>query len=504
VTIRTRIAPSPTGDPHVGTAYIALFNYAFARSEGGQFILRIEDTDQKRSSRQSEEAIFEALRWTGLEWDEGPDVGGPHGPYRQSERSEIYTEHVQRLLDEGHAFRCFCTRERLREVRKKQREAGEFQGYDGHCIGLDQDEVQKRVDAGEEHVIRMKVPREGVCIVKDRFRDDIEIEWATVDMQVLVKSDGLPTYHLANVVDDHLMEITHVMRGEEWISSAPKHLLLYEYFGWKAPELAHLPLLRNPDKSKLSKRKNPTSIMYYERMGFLPEALLNYLGMMAWSMKDDQEKFSLEEMVEAFEIDRVSLGAPVFDVEKLKWLNGLYIREDHTPAELMKRMQEWSFNEDYVLPILEMSQTRCETLTEFEPLVGFLFRGMVDPSEEDLLSGKLEQKECVEAMQIALWRLEAHREWESKAIMDLMRETADILEIKFRDFLKPFFVAMSGSTSSTPLFDTMAILGPDMSRARIRHAIEVLGGLGKKKTRKLEKKYAKLLDAYENDEGDDE
>lgn len=503
MSIRTRIAPSPTGDPHVGTAYIALFNYCLAKSRGGEFILRIEDTDQKRSTKASEDAIFEALKWVGIEWDEGPDVGGPHGPYRQSERSELYAEHAQKLLDSGHAFRCFCTQDRLRDVRAKQREAGEFQGYDGHCIGLDDDEVQRRVDAGEKNVVRMKVPREGTCVVEDYFRDDIEIEWATVDMQVLVKSDGLPTYHLANVVDDHHMEITHVMRGEEWITSAPKHLLLYKYFGWDAPTLAHLPLLRNPDKSKLSKRKNPTSILYYERMGYLPEALLNYLGMMAWSMGDDEEKFSLDEMVEAFDLDRISLGAPVFDVEKLTWLNGRYIREDNTPEQLLERMKTWALNEEYALKILEISQKRCDTLTDFEPMVGFFFRGMVDPSEEDLTSGKLDAKECRRVMQIALWRLETHRDWESASLMALMRETSEILDVKFRDFLKPFFVAISGSTSSTPLFDTMAILGPDLSRARIRHAIEVLGGLGKKKLRKLEKYYDTMLAEHESGSDDE-
>ena len=311
MTVRTRIAPSPTGDPHVGTAYIALFNLCFARQHGGKFILRIEDTDQARSTRESEAAILESLRWLGLEWDEGPDVGGPHAPYRQSERGEIYREHADDLLEHGHAFRCFCTSERLNELRRQQSATQQQPGYDGQCLGLSQAEVAARLEAGESYVVRMNVPREGVCQVQDMLRGQIDFEWTQVDMQVLLKADGMPTYHLANVVDDHLMGITHVLRGEEWINSAPKHLLLYEYFGWQAPVLCHLPLLRNPDKSKLSKRKNPTSILYYRRMGYLPEALLNYLGRMGWSMPDEREKFTLGEMLCHFDIMRVQYLAAV-------------------------------------------------------------------------------------------------------------------------------------------------------------------------------------------------
>ena len=284
MTVRTRIAPSPTGDPHVGTAYVALFNMAFAHSQGGQFLLRIEDTDQARSTPESEKAILDALHWLGLDWDEGPDNGGSKGPYRQSERSDIYREHANKLLDSGHAFRCFCTAERLDELRVTQMENKQQLGYDGHCMHLSEEEVAARVAKGESHVVRMQVPREGQCTFNDMLRGEISIDWAQIDLQILLKADGMPTYHLANVVDDHLMEISHVIRGEEWINSAPKHILLYQYFGWDAPVFCHLPLLRNVDKSKLSKRKNPTSILYYQRMGYLPEALLNYLGRMGWSM----------------------------------------------------------------------------------------------------------------------------------------------------------------------------------------------------------------------------
>ena len=324
--VRTRVAPSPTGDPHVGTAYVALFNLCFARQHGGQFILRIEDTDQVRSTPESEQQILASLKWLGLNWDEGPDIGGPHAPYRQSERSDLYKKHAGILPEKGHAFRRFCTSTRLDQLRAEQTAAKGALGYDGHCMGLSAADVEQRLAAGEQHVIRMKVPREGTCAVNDLLRGTISIDWKEVDMQVLMKADGLPTYHLANVVDDHLMEITHVLRGEEWISSAPKHKLLYEYFGWDMPQLCHMPLLRNPDKSKLSKRKNPTSITYYERMGYLPDALLNYLGRMGWSMPDEREQFTLAEMIAHFDVQRVSLGGPIFDVEKLAWLNGQWLK----------------------------------------------------------------------------------------------------------------------------------------------------------------------------------
>ena len=500
--IRTRVAPSPTGDPHVGTGYIALFNYCLAKAHGGQFILRIEDTDQVRSTAESEARILQSLKWLGLRWDEGPEVGGPHGPYRQSERSDIYRRHVDQLIDAGHAFRCFCTPERLAELRRRQREDGDgYMGYDGHCLGVDPAEAKRRADDGELHVVRMKVPRDGVCVVKDRFRGDIEFEWKTVDMQILLKSDGLPTYHLANVVDDHLMEITHVLRGEEWISSAPKHILLYEYFGWEAPQLAHLPLLRNPDKSKLSKRKNPTSITYYERMGYLPEALLNYLGMMAWTMPDGEEKFTLPQMVENFDIDRVSMGGPVFDIKKLDWLNARYLREDHTPEQFARRAVEWAINEQYMMSIVPLVQQRVERLSDLADMAVHFFQGM-PPVTAELLreSTALEEEQLIEMLQIALWRLEALVQWDSEHLSDTLRSTADALDVKFRDFIKPFFVAMSGKQNSTPMFDTMAIVGPDLTRARVRHALDLLGGVSKKGAKRLEKRYQELFVASAEDD----
>src|SRR5690554_4125699 len=494
MTVRTRIAPSPTGDPHVGTAYIALFNQCFARQHGGQFILRIEDTDQVRSSAESEKQILDSLRWLGLDWDEGPDVGGPHGPYRQSERSEIYREHSELLISKGHAFRCFCTAERLDPLRAEQMANKQTPGYDGHCLHLSEDEVNRRVAAGEPHVVRMKVPQQGVCVVNDMLRGEIEIPWEQVDMQVLMKADGLPTYHLANVVDDHLMQITHVLRGEEWINSAPKHILLYRYFGWQMPKLCHMPLLRNPDKSKLSKRKNPTSILYYQRMGFLPEALLNYLGRMGWSMPDEREKFNRDEMFANFDIQRVSLGGPVFDQEKLSWLNGLWIREELTPEQFAAQVQKWALNTEYLAQIIPLIQPRVEKFTDIAPLAGFFLSGMLPISEADFEHKKIEMDEVRRILQFSVWHMDQQRHWDRDSLFAELKKLADGMEVKIRDFLFPLFVAVSGTAQSVSVVDAMAILGPDMSRARLRHALEVVGAPSKKETKRLEKEYKALTD----------
>ncbi|WP_444914676.1 glutamate--tRNA ligase [Microbulbifer sp. TRSA007] len=490
MTVRTRIAPSPTGDPHVGTAYIALFNQCFARAQGGQFVLRIEDTDQQRSTPESEKAILDSLRWLGLDWQEGPDVGGPHGPYRQSERGDIYKTYCDELVQKGHAFHCYRTAEELEQLREGLREAGRT-SLKPSDLALPEEEVEKRRAAGAPYVVRMNVPESGTCVVEDLLRGTIEIDWAQVDAQILLKSDGMPTYHLANVVDDHLMEITHVLRGEEWINSAPKHKLLYEYFGWEMPVLCHLPLLRNPDKTKLSKRKNPTSILYYQRAGFMPEALLNYLGRMGWSMPDEREKFSLEEMLELFDIQRVSLGGPVFDVEKLSWLNGLWIRELEN-EQLADRLTEWMFNRDNLLKVLPQAKERMETFGDFAPLVSFLASGKLPLTEDSFSGNKLPLDDQKKLLQFALWRLEALRAWDKDSIFQAVKALSTAMEIKLKDFNAPLFVAISGTTASFSVMEAMVLLGPDLSRARLRQAIDVLGGAGKKVLKRWEKEYAGL------------
>lgn len=324
--IRVRIAPSPTGDPHVGTAYIGLFNYAFAKHNGGDFLLRIEDTDRTRFSGDSEQQIFDAMKWLGLNYDEGPDVGGDKGPYRQSERFDLYKEYAEKLVEKGEAYYCFCTSERLQKLRERQVAMKQAPGYDGHCRKLTEEEVKAKLEAGEPYTIRLKMPYEEETIVNDQLRGEIRFENSKIDDQVLLKSDGFPTYHLANIVDDHLMGITHVIRAEEWIASTPKHVQLYKAFGWEEPKWYHMPLLRNADKTKISKRKNPVSLNYYKEEGYLKEGVLNFLALMGWSFGGDREIFTLEEMVENFSFDRISLGGPVFDLVKLGWVNNHHMR----------------------------------------------------------------------------------------------------------------------------------------------------------------------------------
>ncbi len=489
MTVRTRIAPSPTGDPHVGTAYIALFNLCFARQHGGKFVLRIEDTDQARSTEQSEQKVYDSLRWLGLDWDEGPDKGGEFGPYRQSERKGIYKEYAQQLLDKGHAFKCYRAASELETLRAKIKESGENRALKASDLLLDDAEIQKRESENASYVIRMHVPEVGKVIIRDRLRGEIELDWSMVDAQILLKSDGMPTYHLANVVDDHLMKITHVLRGEEWINSAPKHKLLYEYFEWPMPELCHLPLLRNPDKSKLSKRKNPTSILYYQRMGYLAEALVNYLARMGWSMPDEREKFTLDEMMQAFDVDRVSLGGPIFDLEKLSWLNGLWIRESFDTEELAEKLVEWSLNKDNLLAVLPHVQSRMETLSDFVPKTAFLASGMLPVSLKDFEALALEKILQLKVLQFSLWKLDLVGDWQRDIIFETLKSVAEKLEIKLKDFLAPLFIAISGSTSSFSVMDAMVLLGSDMSRARLRHAINVLGGLSKKQLKAFEKEF---------------
>lgn len=497
MTVRTRIAPSPTGDPHVGTAYVALFNLCFAHQHGGEFILRIEDTDQTRSTSASEQMIFDSLRWLGIEWSEGPDVGGPHAPYRQSERKAIYKEHVQTLLDAGHAFKCYRTSEELDELREARKAEGNFTALKQDDLILPDDEIARRERAEAPYVIRMKVPTEGVCIVDDLLRGPIELDWAQVDAQILMKSDGMPTYHLANVVDDHLMQITHVLRGEEWINSASKHKLLYEYFGWEMPVLCHLPLLRNPDKTKLSKRKNPTSINYYRKMGYLPQAVLNYLGRMGWSMPDGREKFTLEEMQAEFDIKRVSLGGPVFDLDKLSWLNGVYLREDLSNDQFVQAMQQWAFNREYIDQLLPEIRPRIQTLSDVIPLAGHFFSGIPQLEKEDFEPIALPLEKQIDILQFLIWRLENLREWNKDLLMHEAKQLSEYFEVKMKVLLAPVFMAMTGSLSSTSVLDAMAIVGSDLTRARLRHAVEVLGGVSKKRGKALEKEFrsANFIDA---------
>ncbi len=359
-------------------------------------------------------------------------------------------------------------------MREAQRAAAQRPGYDGFCLRMPPAEAESRLAAGEPFVIRLKVPAGGSCVVHDLLRGDIVMGWDTVDMQILLKSDGMPTYHLANVVDDHLMEISHILRGEEWINSAPKHQLLYEYLGWQMPVLCHLPLLRNPDKSKLSKRKNPTSLLFYERMGYLPEALLNYLGLMAWSMPGGEEKFSLPAMIGQFSLERISLGGPVFDLQKLQWLNGRWIREELDDETFAARVRGWALNNEYLMPLVPLVRSRVSVLSDLGPLTAPFFSGIVEITLDQLLEGKLDRDTISVALELVLERIEG-LEWNKAAIENMLRDLATQTDIKFRELLRPLFIIMAGSPVSVPLFDAMEILGRDLCRARLRHALALVG-----------------------------
>ncbi|MBI4508312.1 MAG: glutamate--tRNA ligase [Deltaproteobacteria bacterium] len=477
MSVRVRIAPSPTGDPHVGTAYIALFNYCFARKHGGQFLLRIEDTDRTRSTRESEDAILRALRWLGLSWDEGPDVGGPHGPYRQSERADIYREHAEMLLSTGRAYRCFCTAERLNQLREQQKREKRPPGYDGLCRGIAPSEsAQRAASSDEAHVVRLAMPREGKTSFKDNLRGVLEFDNVQIDDQVLLKSDGFPTYHLANVVDDHLMRITHVIRAEEWISSTPKHVVLYDAFGWTAPEWIHMPLLRNPDKSKISKRKNPVSLDYYRDAGVLPEALVNFLGLMGWSIGGDKERFALAEMIEGFSFDRVSLGGPVFDLEKLNWLNGLYLR-DLSPRQIVNRLHEWRLTDDKLERVAALVRDRIRRLDEFVPLSEFFFSGDLDYTKVvgDLVPKGRSPKDTADILSDVADEYDGIRgPFVAAALEPQTRALGEKKGWKTKELFMTLRIVMTGRTASPPLFETMEVLGRELVRRRMRLAIDFL------------------------------
>ena len=490
---RTRIAPSPTGDPHLGTAYIALFNLCFAQSSQGEFILRVEDTDQARSTPKSEKMILDSLRWLGLNWSEGPDVGGKFGPYRQSERLDIYKKHAMDLIEKGHAFYCFATSDELNVMRNEQVSRGETPRYDGRGLKLSEKNIQQKINSGKPYVVRMKVPEDGDCEFTDILRGKIFIPWSQIDMQVLLKADGMPTYHLANVVDDHLMKISHVIRGEEWINSTPKHKLLYQYFNWDIPQFCHLPLLRNTNKSKLSKRKNPTSINFYKEMGYLPEALLNYLGRMGWAMPDQQEKFTLKEMIEHFDIAQVHLGGPIFDVEKLNWLNGCWIRENLSSNEFAERVTDWALNKDNLFKMIPLIKERVEKFSDVVPMLSFMFSGIPDLKESSFVHKNLDNQSIRQILQFSSWSLDEVDDWNRDSLYQKLNSIAALLDFKLKVFLFPLFVAIVGSASGPPLFDAMAILGPDIVRARIRSALASAGGVSKKQLKEWEKSYKKQL-----------
>ncbi|HYA79584.1 MAG TPA: glutamate--tRNA ligase [Methylocystis sp.] len=472
--VRLRIAPSPTGEPHIGTAYTALFNVLLARKLGGVMILRIEDTDQTRSTPEAEEKLMAALNWIGLPWSEGPDKGGPYGPYRQSERRDLYRPYVDELVAKGHAFKCYCTRERLEDMRREQKARGEQTKYDGLCLRRSAEELASLEAAGTPYVVRMKVPAEGECVFEDGVYGAVSIPFDGVDMQVILKADGMPTYHFANVVDDHLMQITHVARGEEWLSSVPKHLLLYQYFGWTPPAWYHLPLMRNPDRSKLSKRRNPTSLSYFSGVGYLPEALVNFLGLFFISVAEGEEMMDLSQLEEKFDPAGMSKAGAVFDMTKLAWLNGRWIREKLTPEQFSKLACAWAAQDGKLQQFLTLAQSRISLLGDLPPLIGFGLTADLRLSKADFEATKLSSADCLAIIRAVQPLVETAPAWTKDALHAEVEAIASGMGKKLRNLVPPLFVALTGGTKSLPLFDSMEALGRSIVRQRLAQAVAVL------------------------------
>lgn len=466
--VRTRIAPSPTGnDIHIGNLYTALINWTVARQNKGQFIVRIEDTDRTRYVEGAEQMILQSLKDFGLANDEGPNVGGDFAPYRQSERLPLYKKYAEELVEKGKAYYSFVTKEQLEDFRKKADETGksmkdggvtgkiEFRKMlrDSSVAAFTLEEGKSRIEKEKEYTIRLLVPESTDVTFTDLIRGDITISTDQVDDQVLLKSDGYPTYHLGVVVDDYEMNISHIIRAEEWISSTPKHVLLYDAFGWGRPIFAHVPILRNPDKSKLSKRKNPVWAHWYIEQGFLPEAVLNYLSLMGWSHPEQKEIFTMEEFIETFELQSISPVGPVFDIKKLEWMNGMYIR-NLKPEILKKKLQEFykdHFPTDLVEKTIPLVQERIKTLAEYKDYVTFLVEAPTDY--------EVELSEYDEVLPKVAETLNSLEEWTAEKIGDSMMTLANDLQIKPAKYFQMLRVAITGKKVSPPLNESMEILG---------------------------------------------
>jgi glutamyl-tRNA synthetase len=471
--VRVRFAPSPTGYLHVGGLRTALYNYLFAQKNGGSFILRIEDTDRSRYIEGATESLLRTLKQIGITYDEGPDKEGNFGPYFQSQRNEIYHRRAQQLLAEDKAYYCFCTPETLSEMRDKQREEKEMIRYDGRCRSLPPAEVQKRLENGESCVIRAKLPETGTIRFFDLIREEVAFPWDMVDDQILIKSDGYPTYHLANVIDDHLMEISHVIRGEEWLSSTPKHIFLYEAFGWEKPEYAHLPLLLNPDKSKLSKRQGDVAVEDFLEKGFLPEALINFVALLGWHDSSDREIFSLQELEQVFSLKRITKSGAVFDLEKLKWMNGHYLRNMDLD-DLADRVRDYYLKAGYDLSdktkfkkVIEFARERITLLPEIIEQTKMFYEEL-EYSNEDLQLLKSENARKL----YSYWLQELAKQPEvtEETIEQLIKQTTEELKIKGKDLYFPLRLCLFGKPHGPNIPALFNILGKDEFIKRLKKA----------------------------------
>lgn len=488
--VRVRFAPSPTGLLHIGGLRTALYNYLVARKQSGAFLLRIEDTDRERYVPEAEPDILESLQWAGLTYDEGPQVGGDKGPYYQSQRKALYEQYAQHLLDAGHAYYAFDTPEDLDAMREQvQSEGGTFRygtttrDRMTNALTLSAEEVQRRLDAGEEHVVRLMVPAGETVHFEDQIRGAVSFETAEVDDQVLIKSDGMPTYHLANVVDDHMMGITQVIRGEEWLPSTPKHILLYRFFGWTPPQMAHLPLILSPTGGKLSKRNAdkmgiPVSVRQYREEGYEPEALVNFLAFLGWNPGTEQELFSLDKLVDAFSIDRVGSAGVQFNLDKLRWYNEQHLRMLSVEA-LLERARPfflehgYEAEDHYLRQVIELMQERVTFASELASTTGYFFE---DPTTYDEQGVKKRWKEDSATLLAAYAdRLEKAETFDEATVEALLRELAEEHEAGAGRIIHPTRLAVSGVSFGPSLFHMMAVLGREACVRRIRRAVDVLG-----------------------------
>jgi glutamyl-tRNA synthetase len=482
--IRVRFAPSPTGSPHIGNIRTAVYDWLLRKRSGGSFVVRIEDTDRARYVPGSLDELLESLRWLGLDWDEGPEVGGPFGPYFQSERLDIYEKHSAQLLEQGHAYHCFCTPERLAEMRKEQEARKQATGYDRLCLNLPPEEVAAKLAEGVPSVIRFKVPQQGETSFMDVVRGEITFENRQLDDFIIVKSDGYPTYQFANVVDDHLMEITHIIRGEEWISSTPKHILLYQAFGWTPPVFAHAPLILGPDRSKLGKRHGALAFLEYKERGFLPEAMTNYLMLLGWSSGSDQELFTIQELIDGFSLEGIVNHPVIFDIQKLEWMNGVYIREcdlDRLTELCLPYLQQACLvpenptPEDvaYARSVVALEQERLKVLSEVVDLTRFFFEDEPEYDEKGV-SKWLGQEHAPELLRRLIDRLQGLSDLTHDSIEEAVRQVGELMGLSGGQVIHPVRMAVTGRMVGPGLFETMAVLGRDRVLSRLSRTLDML------------------------------
>lgn len=487
MSVRVRYAPSPTGLQHIGGVRTALFNYFFAKSQGGKFILRIEDTDRERYSDESLQDLYDTFKWLGIEWDEGPDKGGPYGPYVQSERFEMYQKYAEQLLAEGKAYKCYCTPERLEALRAEQQKNKKAQqGYDRHCRDLTPEQQAEYEKQGIKPVIRFKIPLDGKTVFHDVLLGDVKRKNSDISPDpVLIKSDGFPTYHLANIIDDHHMEITHIMRAQEWLPSGPLHILLYQAFEWEPPTYCHLPMVMGKDGQKLSKRHGSTSLRDFIANGYLPEALINYVSLVGWSYDDSREFFTTEELEKLFVLEKLNKAPGVFDYKKLDWFNGQYIRK-LSDGQLKERILPYLQNSGNIAepPTAEQAQMldnlipivkeRLKLLSDVVPMTAFLFSDIDGYPAEDLIPKKLAAADAVEILKLGRPLIEKVPEMSDEELEEAFKKLSEDSGFKLGDLLAPLRVAVTGSRVSPPLFASIRLIGVDKALERIDSAAQLL------------------------------